>query len=288
LLPDETAMLFRNALAYAQHAFRPKLHDAPDVLLPRLLASAACGGFRDAAFDARQEEEFAFQAEALVVQDAGNPWAVSPNWRDRQAVPRLHLLQDLGVLDPYEYGLIYLLMHTMDRRLSRTRMLSEIRALIRSWNTTMEPGQGVFSLTVLRIILRAYAWWTRLPKGQQHAHAAMVCTINGTLEGACSAVSGQHLMARRRIDWNRAHLAMMAGGLAYSLPALPKMQRWHQYWRQGGTDEHLQAEGLGQTPERPKPERTRASGRVSDFKSAMPPLKAVAEPRISLRRKRST
>ncbi len=293
LLPDETAMLFREALAYAQHAFQPKLHEAPELLLPRLLASAATGGFRDAGFDVRQEEEWAYLAETLGPRSASDPWTVDKSWRDRHAVPRLHLLQDLCALDPYEYGLVYLLMHTLDRPLSRSRMLGEIRALIRSWNTTMEPGQGLLSLTMLRLALRGYAWWTRLPDGIQSVHAAMVASVIGSLEGACTAISGQHLLARRSIDWNRVHLAMLAGALSHSLPALPKLQAWQARWNtiqsgQKHPDARQPDQGLPQHTLRPERSGRKAPlprRRHVAFAERPAVLKAVAEPAMSLERK---
>jgi hypothetical protein len=224
ILPDEAALLYREAVNHAHNRFCPALGDAPRAVHAQLWHCAETALLREAEWSAVQREEWAFAAECASPPDPDWPEA----WRDRLALPLLHALQDMRALDPYEYGLVYLLLGVLERQRGTERDLEGIRDLLHSWQRTMDPGTGRFSLLALRLALRARGWWGRLPGVRDGGREPVARAVVGALEGAVVGLSGQGLGGARRVDWNRAFLPALQGALGWSLAELPAVRRWRE------------------------------------------------------------
>lgn len=223
--PELCANLYRDALNHVNNYIRPP-ESAPDLGdgLFRVQEAAQAYVLREGKLNDAQADELAYQLEVLRALHLDLPY----HWKELIAVPGLRFLQSIGSLADYEYGLVYLALCCLDREHDPVRTQEELRGLVQSWNLTMEPGEGRFSLSMLLMAIRGTAWWSQLSGLAGGFHRPVKLAMLGAIDGAVCSASGQKLEGHRDVDWNLASMGLLQGALSYSVAAIPAVERWKE------------------------------------------------------------
>lgn len=224
--PD-CSVLYRNTLNYINNFFKPDYTKASESEAVSSVCECGAGYLsRQAAFDEVKTEELHFQ---IALQQGIDPLQNPEGLRRNGVLPSVLFLRNRSAFGEYEYGLVYMLMLTLERASNRFRLEEALEELWLSQKQNI-GAKGMLSRWLIQIARKSVEWWGRISGADALQNTRL--DVVRAAQGAAAGIAGQQLGAHafeydnRSINWAQVELALLAGLLHGSVFRISRIEQW--------------------------------------------------------------